>query len=79
VGRLAWETVGDTRYLLMPEDDVMVYIDRFSAAPIERFVLLASSDDEVDRFEANGFVVSDEIARIGPGRLVEMERVPTDD
>ncbi len=79
VGRVAWETVGDTRYLLMPEDDVMEYIDRFSAQRIERFVLLASSDDEVDRFEANGFVVSDEIARIGPGRLVEMERVPTDD
>ena len=79
VGRMAWETVGDTRYLLMPEDEVMEYIDRFADEPIERFVLLASSDDEVDWFVANGFFVSDEVARIGPGRLVQMERVPFDD
>jgi hypothetical protein len=62
----------------MPEDEVMEYIDRFADEPIERFVLLASSDDEVDWFVANGFFVSDEVARIGPGRLVQMERVPFD-
>lgn len=79
VGRMAWETVQDARYLLMPEHAVMDYIDRFSAEPVDRFLLLASSDAEVERFEANGFVVSEEVARIGPGRLVEMERAPIDD
>jgi hypothetical protein len=78
VGRMAWETVEDTRYVLMREENVTEYIDRFSNEPVERFLLLASSDDEIDRFEADGFVVRDEVALIGPGRLVEMERTGDD-
>jgi hypothetical protein len=78
VGRMAWETVEDTRYLLMYEEDASTYIDRFANEPVERFLLLAANDAEVQQFEANGFVVADEVALIGPGRLLEMER-PADD
>jgi hypothetical protein len=75
IGRVAWETVGDVRYLLMYEEDVVEYIDRFAAlSDIERFLLLASDEAEVEQFEGHGFVVSEELARVGPGRLIIMER-----
>jgi hypothetical protein len=78
VGRMAWETVEDTRYLLMYEEDAPAYIDRFADEPVERFLLLAANDTEVDQFEANGFIVAHEVALIGPGRLLEMERLGDD-
>jgi hypothetical protein len=76
VGRMSWETVEDIRYLLMPEDAMAEYTERFAAEPIDRFVLLASNDEEIDRFIDEGFRVSAELGLVGPARLVAMERSP---
>jgi hypothetical protein len=76
VGRMSWETVEDIRYLLMPEDAIAEYTERFAAEPIDRFVLLASNDEEIDRFIDEGFAVSAELGLVGPARLVAMERSP---